>query len=394
MVAADDAVFMSRALELAGQGRLTTRPNPSVGCVIVRDGRIIGEGYSAPAGGPHAEVRAMAGAQGPIEGATVYVTLEPCSHFGRTPPCADALIRAAPDRVVVAARDPHHRVAGSGIERLRGAGIAVEVGLCEAEARAINAGFMLRHERGRPLLRLKLAASLDGRSAMASGESQWITGAEARQDVQRLRARSCAIVTGSGTVLADDPRLGVRVSELPDLSAFDADFLDRQPPLRVVLDRRLRTPTTARLLATPGVLICSEAAAPAASRQALAAAGAECLSLPTAESGAGLDLLALLHLLAARDCNEILFECGPRLAASVLESGLVDELWLYQAPLLLGSRARPMADLAIDRLAEGLRLQCRDVSRVGADLRLVLTPVGAGDTPGQAGTGSGLSRLA
>lgn len=385
---------MTRALALAGQGRLSTRPNPSVGCVIVQDGRVIGEGYSAPAGGPHAEIRAMAAAQESVEGATVYVTLEPCSHFGRTPPCADALIRAAPGRVVVAARDPHPLVAGSGIEQLRTAGIAVEVGLCEAEARAINAGFMLRHERARPLLRLKLAASLDGRCAMASGESQWITGVEARQDVQRLRARSCAIVTGSGTVLADDPRLTVRVSELPELSAFDADFLTEHPPLRVVLDRQLRTPATARLLAVPGVLICSDATAPTSRRQALAAAGAECLSLPGGEAGSGLDLLALLDVLAERDCNEVLFECGPRLAASVLSSGLVDELWLYQAPLLLGSRARPMADLAIDRLAEGLRLQCREVSRVGADLRLILTPAGAGGVPGSGAAGTGLSRLA
>ena len=376
----DDAAFMGRALELAGAGRLSTRPNPSVGCVIVRDGRILGEGYSAPAGGPHAEVRALAAAEEPVEGATVYVTLEPCSHFGRTPPCADALIRAAPSRVVVATRDPHPQVAGGGIERLRAAGIEVDVGLCEAEARAINPGFMFRHERGRPLLRLKLAASLDGRSAMASGESQWITGAEARRDVQRLRARSCAIVTGSGTVLADDPRLTVRQDELPELSAFDANFLEGHPPLRVVLDRSLRTPAKARLLDTAGVLICASETAPAQRRQALQAAGAECLSLPSAGTGAGsgLDLLALLHLLVERDCNEVLFECGPRLAASVLEAGLVDELWLYQAPMLLGARARPMADLAIDRLAQGLRFECRDVSRMGVDLRLILAPASGG----------------
>ncbi|MCC5872539.1 MAG: bifunctional diaminohydroxyphosphoribosylaminopyrimidine deaminase/5-amino-6-(5-phosphoribosylamino)uracil reductase RibD [Gammaproteobacteria bacterium] len=379
---------MARALELAALGRLSTRPNPSVGCVIVRDGRILGEGYSAPAGGPHAEVRAMTAAAGePVAGATVYVTLEPCSHFGRTPPCADALIRAAPARVVVAARDPHPQVSGGGIERLRAAGIAVEVGLCEAEARAVNAGFMLRHERGRPLLRLKLAASLDGRSAMASGESQWITGVDARRDVQRLRARSCAVVTGSGTVLADDPRLTVRTDELPELSAFDAEFLASHPPLRVILDRGLRTPDSARLLSVPGVLICSSATAAASRQQALAAAGAECLALPGA--GDGLDLSSLLALLAERDCNEVLFECGPRLAASVLTAGLVDELWLYQAPLLLGAQARPMADLAFDRLIEGLRFECRDVTRIGDDLRLILTP-----EPSGGGPGSGLSSQA
>lgn len=383
--AADDAAFMARALELAGEGRLSTRPNPSVGCVIVRDGRVIGEGYSAPAGGPHAEVRAMAAANEAIEGATVYVTLEPCSHFGRTPPCADALIRAAPARVVVAARDPHPEVSGGGIERLRAAGIAVEVGLCEAEARAVNPGFMHRHEHGRPLLRLKLAASLDGRSAMASGESQWITGAEARQDVQRLRARSCAVVTGSGTVLADDPRLTVRTDELPELSAFDADFLASHPPLRVILDRDLRTPPSARVLAVPGVLICSSATAAVSRQQALAAAGAECRVLPA--TGEGLDLSSLLQLLAEKDCNEVLFECGPRLAASVLAAGLVDELWLYQAPVLLGARARPMADLGFDRLIEGLRFVCRDTTRLGNDLRLILTP-----KPPGGGAGAGLSR--
>lgn len=379
---------MSRALALAAQGRLTTRPNPSVGCIIVRDGQVLGEGFSAPAGGPHAEIRAMETAGQDLRGATVYVTLEPCNHFGRTPPCSDALVRAAPARVVVATRDPHPRVAGSGIDRLRGAGIEVDVGLHEAEARALNAGFMVRHERGRPLVRLKLAASIDGRSAMASGESQWITGVEARRDVQRLRARSCAIVTGSGTVLADDPRLTVRREDLPELSALDAAFLERQPPLRVVLDRELRTPVDARLLQTPGVLLFSAAAAPEQRRAALLASGAECASLP--EVAAGLDLAALLGLLAGRDCNEVLFECGPRLAAAVLAANLVDELWLYQAPLLLGARARAMADLGLERLAEGLRFEYREVTPMGGDLRLVMVPAEAAS----GGPGPGLSTSA
>lgn len=383
-----DREYMSRALALAAQGRLTTRPNPSVGCVIVRDGQVLGEGFSAPAGGPHAEIRAMETAGQDLRGATVYVTLEPCNHFGRTPPCSDALVRAAPARVVVATLDPHPRVAGSGIDRLRGAGIEVDVGLHEAEARALNAGFMVRHERGRPLVRLKLAASIDGRSAMASGESQWITGVEARRDVQRLRARSCAIVTGSGTVLADDPRLTVRREDLPELSAFDAAFLERQPPLRVVLDRELRTPVDARLLQTPGVLLFSAAAAPEQRRAALLAAGAECTSLP--EVAAGLDLAALLGLLAGRDCNEVLFECGPRLAAAVLAANLVDELWLYQAPLLLGARARAMADLELERLAEGLRFEYREVTPMGGDLRLIMVPAEAAS----GGPGPGLSTSA
>ncbi len=369
-----DLGHMTRALALAREGRLTTRPNPSVGCVIVRDGLVVGEGYSAPAGGPHAEVRAMAAAGDAIAGATVYVTLEPCSHFGRTPPCADALIRAAPARVVMATRDPHPQVAGRGIERLRSAGISVEVGLLEAEARAVNPGFMARHERGRPLVRLKLAASLDGRSAMASGESQWITGVEARRDVQRLRARCCAIITGSGTVLADDPLLTVRTTELPDLSSFESDFLEAKPPLRVVLDSQLRTPADARLLQAPGVLFCSGPDVATEARAALEAAGAECVVLP--DSGAGLDLAAVLERLAARECNEVLFECGPRLAASVLGAGLVDELWLYQAPLLLGASARPMVDLSLDRLAEALRFEVGQVEQIGEDLRYVLLPAG------------------
>ena len=366
---------MARALERAAEGMLTTRPNPRVGCVIVRNGEMIAEGYTAPAGGPHAEIRALETIGFDARGATLYVTLEPCSHHGRTPPCAEALVRAAPARVVVAARDPHARVDGAGLERLRSAGIQVDYGLLEAESRALNPGFIARHERGWPLVRLKLAASLDGRAAMQSGESKWITGAAARQDVQRLRARSCAIVTGSGTVLADDPALTVRSQELPELSPFDAAFLGRHPPVRVVLDRALRTPPEARILKAPNVLLCAAESAPAARRKALRTAGAEVASV--ADDGNGLDLEELLRLLAARECNEVLFECGPRLAAAVLEAGLVDELWLYQAPMLLGARARPMAELHFDRLAESIRFEAAEVVAVGEDLRLMLRPISA-----------------
>lgn len=372
MFSAEDRSHMQRALALAAAGRLSTRPNPSVGCVIVRDGKVLGEGFSAPAGGPHAEVRAMAAAGDDLHGATVYVTLEPCSHYGRTPPCADALIRAAPARVVVACSDPHHRVAGQGCAALREAGIAVDLGLFEAEARALNAGFMARHERGLPWVRLKLAASLDGRVAMASGESQWITGPTAREDVQRLRARSCAIITGSGTVLADDPRLTVRPEALPELAASDADFLSRCPPLRVVLDGELRTPVDARLFSAPGVLICTRPGACPERRGALEQAGAEVVELPA--TGSGINLSALLELLAARECNEVLFECGPGLAGALLESRLLDEFWLYQAPLLLGSTARPMADVALSQLADALAFDCQEVLALGPDLRLLLRP--------------------
>lgn len=376
MASAADQAFMQRALQLAARGLLTTRPNPRVGCVIVDGEQVIGEGHTAPAGGPHAEVRALAQAGDRARGATLYVTLEPCSHHGRTPPCVEAIIAARPARVVVAAVDPHAAVNGAGLERLRAAGIRVDSGVLAAESRALNAGFISRHERGRPLVRLKLAASMDGRTAMASGESQWITGVEARRDVQRLRARSCAVVTGRGTVLADDPRLTVRASELPELAAFDAQFLQQHPPLRVILDRELRTPVGARLFEAPGVLLCHWSQAPSSRREALARAGAELAELPL--EGGLLALPALLELLAARECNEVLFECGPELAGAMLRAALVDELWLYQAPLLLGSDARPLAMLSHDRLAAVPRWQLRESHRIGDDLLTVLVPASTG----------------
>jgi diaminohydroxyphosphoribosylaminopyrimidine deaminase/5-amino-6-(5-phosphoribosylamino)uracil reductase len=364
---------MARALELAHRGLYTTRPNPRVGCVIVAGGTVVGEGWTAPTGGPHAEARALEVAGERARGATVYVTLEPCSHFGRTPPCADALVRAGVGRVVVAVRDPHDFVDGSGLARLAAAGIPVDTGLLATEAEALNAGFFARQTRGRPWVRLKLAASLDGRTAMASGESQWITGSAARRDVQHLRARSCAIVTGVGTVLADDPRLTLREAELEDLPAFDREFLARVPPLRVVVDATLRTPPGARLLQGGAVLLYGTEQAAAERRAALRAAGAEVEALAPGGDG-GVDLSAVLASLAERECNEVLLECGPTLAGSALGLGLVDELWLYLAPVLLGDRARPLARLGLDTMAERLRLELRDVTPVGDDLRLLLTP--------------------
>lgn len=361
---------MERALALAARGMLTTRPNPRVGCVIARDNKVVGEGHTAPAGGPHAEVQALAAAGEQAGGATIYVTLEPCSHFGRTPPCADALIQARPARVVIAARDPHAAVDGAGVARLRAAGIQVELGLCEQESRDLNVGFICRHETGRPWVRLKVAASMDGRTAMANGESQWITGPAARVDVQRLRARSCAIVTGSGTVLADNPRLTVRPEAIPELEPFDAAFLRQSPPLRVVLDRCLRTPADAALLEMPGVLLVHSAGADS---EALNRGGVEHLVLSA--SGSGLDLHALLGELARRECNEVLFECGPRLAAAVLTAGLVNEFWLYQAPVLLGATARPLAWFELEHLSQALRWRIRASHQVGDDLLSILEPV-------------------
>lgn len=358
-----DTEMMARALRLARQGRYRTRPNPAVGCVLVGQGNIIGEGSTRPAGGNHAEVEAMEAARQAgheLRGATAYVTLEPCSHTGRTGPCAVALAQAGISRCVIALQDPNPAVGGSGIKALLEAGIQVDIGLLEAEAESVNPGFLKRMRRGLPLVRLKLAASLDGRTAMASGESQWITGPTARADVQRLRARSGAIVTGVDTVIADNPALTVRDESL-DIPG---------QPLRVVLDSQLRLPADASLLRQPGqvLVVCREKTAAA---EALEAAGAEVLALPGSER---VDLLAVLTLLAEREVNEVLVECGARLAGSFVTAGLVDEWVLYTAPTLLGSSGRPLLDLPIDRMNEQQRLVLKELRRVGDDLRMVLVP--------------------
>jgi diaminohydroxyphosphoribosylaminopyrimidine deaminase/5-amino-6-(5-phosphoribosylamino)uracil reductase len=367
-----DHRHMGRAIDLALAGLYTTRPNPRVGCVLTTpEGEPVAEGWTAPAGGLHAEARALAAAGDAARGTTAYTTLEPCAHHGRTPPCADALIAAGVARVVVGAGDPHDRVDGEGLRRLRAAGVAVETGLREAECRALNPGFHARHERGRPWVRLKLAASLDGRTAMADGESRWITGPEARADVQRLRARSCAIVTGVGTVLGDDPRLTLRRGELAGLSDFDLDFLDAHPPLRVVLDAAARTPPAALVLDGGALLICAEGAD--VTRVEALRARAEVLRVASS-AGGGVDLDAVLAALAARECNEVLLECGPTLAGSAVAAGRVDELWLYQAPMLLGAGARPLVEAGFDRLADAPRFETVSTERFGDDLRLVLVP--------------------
>ncbi len=358
-----DTRTMARALQLARRGRHIARPNPHVGCVLVRHGQVIGEGFTQPAGGNHAEIEALAAA-GDARGATAYVTLEPCSHTGKTGPCADALVAAGVTRVVAAMQDPNPRVAGQGLETLRAAGVQVQCGLLEAEARAVIPGFIARMERGRGTVRAKLAMSLDGRTAMASGESQWITGPSARADVQRLRAASCAIVTGSGTVLDDDCALTVRDESIEGLAQMPA-------PLRVVLDSRLRTPARAKVLdgAAP-TLLCHDALAQVPAH--LADSACELLGLPGGD--AGLDLRALMAELAARQANEILVESGPRLAGALLQAGLLDELIVYMAPLLMGDRARPLLDLPLDAMAQSVPLQVEDVRRVGQDWRFTLKP--------------------
>ncbi len=356
-----DRRHMERALELAERGLWTTDPNPRVGCVIARGEYVIAEGWHARAGEAHAERVALAAAHAAVRGATAYVTLEPCCHHGRTPPCTDALIEAGVARVVYAMLDPNPCVSGGGIERLAAAGIAVEGGLMAAESRDLNPGFISRMERGRPWVVVKLAASLDGGTALPDGESRWITGEAARMDVQRLRARSSAVMTGSGTVLRDDPRLDVRLPEAT------------RQPLRVVLDSQLRIPPDARIIAPPGKLLVLCTREDAVRAAALRAAGAE-VACVAADSG-GVDLSAALTLLAAREVNELFAECGAGLAGALLSAGLADEMLLYLAPTLLGPESRRLVDLPTPKsMGDRLEFSIADRRDVGGDLLIRLRP--------------------
>lgn len=370
MIDAQDTAFMARAIQLAWRGRYSTHPNPRVGCIIAKRGRILGEGWHERAGEGHAETRALSQAGPAARGATAYVTLEPCSHFGRTPPCARALIDAGIAHVFAATKDPNPAVSGRGLDMLRDAGIRVTEGVLAEDARKLNPGFMKRMETGRPYVRVKIAASLDGRTAMASGESQWITGADSRRDVQRLRAISDAILTGVGTVLADDPSLTVRRAELGDIGL--ATEPARQP-LRVIADRDARTPVTARILHGGNVrLFCSSEALATAPAQDLSALGVS-LSGVSWKTG-GVDLGELLDFLGELGINELLVEAGPTLAGAFIAERLLDELWLYQAPVFLGSDARPTARLPLATMAEKVRWAVRDRRQVGEDERLILVP--------------------
>jgi diaminohydroxyphosphoribosylaminopyrimidine deaminase/5-amino-6-(5-phosphoribosylamino)uracil reductase len=367
MSAADDSLHMTRALRLAALGLYTTEPNPRVGCVLVRDGQVVGEGWHRRAGGPHAERAALAAAGESAKGATAYVTLEPCCHQGRTPPCTEALLAAGVARVVAAMVDPNPLVAGQGLAQLQAAGVACESGLMEPQARALNPGFIKRMAQGLPYVRCKLAASLDGRTAMASGESQWITGESARRDVQFLRARSSAILTGVGTVLADDPSLNVRLqaADLPGLEQGDSV----RQPLRVVADSRLQTPPTARLLGLPGLTLIACTDQPVTAIAELESAGARVQVLP--EARGRVDLEGLLRHLAEQEVNEVLIEAGPTLAGAAVGPGLVDELVLYLAPHLMGDAARGLFHLpGVERMAERIPLTIADVRAVGQDWRL------------------------
>jgi diaminohydroxyphosphoribosylaminopyrimidine deaminase/5-amino-6-(5-phosphoribosylamino)uracil reductase len=354
-----DHAHMAHALRLAERGTWTTRPNPMVGCVIAHGEEVVGEGFHQRQGGPHAEVFALQAAGRRSKAATAYVTLEPCAHMGNTGPCAEALIEAGVARVVAAMRDPFPQVDGAGFERLRSAGIAVEHGLMEAQARALNRAWLSRIERGRPWVRIKLAMSLDGRTALASGDSKWISNAASRADVMRWRARSGALLTGSGTVLTDDPLLTVRLED-------DTPFV---PPLRVVLDPGMATVARGRVREGDAPTLYLHAPDIKPPRGFTT----EHASVPL--RGSVLDLEAVLALLAARGINEVQVETGATLSGALLRAGLVDELLLYVAPVLLGDAARPLfQDLTIDTMARRLQLRIVETRRIGDDLRLLLQP--------------------
>ncbi len=355
MFTPDDYRHMAYALELAARGLYTTTPNPRVGCVIVKNNKVVGEGWHEKAGAAHAEPTALQHARSKAAGSTVYVTLEPCAHHGRTPPCVDALLKAKPARVVAAMQDPNPKTAGRGFDQLRAAGIQVDVGLMEMEARELNIGFISRMTRGTPWVRMKVAASLDGRTALANGQSQWITGVEARRDGHAWRARAWSVLTGVGTVKDDNPQLTVR------------DVMTTRQPLRVVVDSRMQTPLTANVIG-PGTLIAA-AGADVPRSVALRAKGAEVVVLPNHDGK--VELPALLQELARRGCNEIHVEAGYKLNGSLLAEGLVDELLIYMAPCVLGDTAKGMFHLPpLASLGERLNMKITDIRQLGDDMRV------------------------
>ena len=362
-----DAHYMTRAIELARKGLYTTHPNPRVGCVIVRDGQMVGEGWHVRTGEPHAEVHALRAAGERARGATAYVTLEPCSHHGHTPPCAEGLINAGVARVVAAMQDPNPEVAGRGLKRLADAGIDVCSGVLEADARALNPGFLKRMEHGLPFVRVKMAMSLDGRTAMASGESQWITGPAARSAVQRLRAQASVVLTGADTVLADGARLTVRGDEL-GLDAEQTALALSRPPLRVLVDGRLRVPLDAPFFKAGPALVAT--CVPPAEQYRT---GPECLVIHG--TNGQVDLRQLLVALAARGVNEVLVEAGPSLAGAFAEQDLVDEYQIFFAAKFLGSTARPLLELPLTRMSEATELKIIEMRAVGDDWRVTAIPV-------------------
>jgi diaminohydroxyphosphoribosylaminopyrimidine deaminase/5-amino-6-(5-phosphoribosylamino)uracil reductase len=354
-----DHEFMSRALALAARALNDASPNPRVGCVIVRDSRVLGEGWTQPPGSNHAEIEALLDARRnghDVRGATAYVSLEPCSHFGRTPPCATALIEARVGRVIAAVEDPNPQVAGGGLDMLRDAGIDVRCGLLAQEATEMNVGFFSRMQRGRPWVRLKIAASLDGKTALENGVSKWITSEASRRDGHAWRARACAVLTGIGTVQADNPQMNVRLVEAT------------RQPLRVLVDSRLEVDPAARIFEGEGAVLVATAVADAARTIALRARGAEVVVLPG--DGGKVDLAALMRELARRQINEVHVEAGFKLNGSLVKAGVVDELLVYLAPLLIGEAQGMLHLPALSDLAQAQRLEFREVSAVGEDVRI------------------------
>ena len=354
---ADDHKYMSHALMLAKKGINTTAPNPNVGCVLVKDGEIVGEGWHEKAGEAHAEINALKQAGGKADGSTAYVTLEPCCHQGKTPPCTDALIKAKVKRVVAAMIDPHSKVSGQGLKQLESVGIVAEHGLLEEQAKELNLGFIKRMQKRLPYVRCKLAMSLDGRTAMASGESKWITSAAAREDVQRLRAKSSAILTGVGTVLADDPSMTVRLEGV------------ESQPIRVVVDTNLSMPTDAKMLKESGQTVLMTCSADEHIAQALKDAGADIHMMPYCNTS--VDLKSVLQQLSDMHINDVLLETGATLSGAMLQAGLIDELIIYMAPVLMGNNARGLFALpGLETMQDKIELEITDTRLVGQDLRI------------------------
>ncbi|MBT4442513.1 MAG: bifunctional diaminohydroxyphosphoribosylaminopyrimidine deaminase/5-amino-6-(5-phosphoribosylamino)uracil reductase RibD [Oceanospirillaceae bacterium] len=369
------AHYMEQALLQAQQARLSARPNPAVGCVIVRDGVIVAQGFTQPAGGPHAEVMALREAGSASVGATAYVTLEPCSHFGRTPPCSLGLIEAGISRLVYGCQDANPQVAGQGLAQLKTAGVEVVGPVMQAECEASNRAFLTHMRTKKPLVINKMAMSLDGRTAMQSGESQWITGAEARAQVHLLRAQSCAVITGIGSVLTDNPSMNCRADELAAAGVSAAAIEGLKQPLRVVVDSQLRMPVEAKLLQQSGAVLIATCVQDESRFTPLIKAGAQVWVGPANEQG-HVDLAALLAELGRRQCHQVLVEAGAHLSGSFLAESLVDQLTIFMAPKLLGSKARPLFELPFEQMSQAYGLKIESMTSVGVDWRIEASPKG------------------
>ena len=365
----DDYRFMAQAIKQAEKGWYTTKPNPRVGCVLVKGGEVIGEGAHIKAGSAHAEVNAIAASNQPTIGATAYVTLEPCSHHGKTPPCCEALIKAGVTRVVVAMQDPNPQVAGEGIAALKQAGITVDIGLLEQQAQELNKGFIKRMQQGLPWVVCKMAQSLDGRTAMASGESQWITAPPARRIVQQLRGQSGAIITGVETVLFDNPSLNFRLND----SGLHSKVAIEQP-IRVIVDSHMRTPIEAKIITNPGRVILATAIHDASRKSSFEELGVEVKMFPNSEGQVDLSVL-LAYLAQEEQINDVLLESGASLAGAMLNVGLIDQLHIFMAPVLLGSSAKPLFNLPLEFMAQRQHLQIDSIVAVGNDWQITATPI-------------------